>query len=127
MIELDKKLLDHFQGYVVRKDVVRTIKGGANVPIFVLEYLLANACSTDDEERIKEGIENVKRILKEHYVTPEEANLIQTKIREAGSYKIIDKISVRLDASKDKYWAQLSNLAILDANIEEELVRTHEK
>lgn len=127
MIELDKKLLDKFQGYVVRKDVVRTIKGGANVPVFVLEYLLANACSTDDEARINEGIENVKRILHDHYVTPEEANLIQTRIREAGSYKIIDKISVRLDASKDKYWAQLSNLAISDANIEEELVRTHEK
>jgi len=127
MIELDKKLLDNFQGYVVRKDVVRTIKGGANVPIFVLEYLLANACSTDNEEKIKEGIESVKNILHDHYVNPEEANLIQTKIREAGSYKIIDKISVRLDAAKDKYWAQLSNLAILDANIEEDLVRTHEK
>ena len=127
MIELDKKLLDNFQGYVVRKDVVRTIKGGANVPVFVLEYLLANACSTDDEARINEGIESVKRILHDHYVTPEEASLIQARIREAGSYKVIDKISVRLDASKDKYWAQLSNLAILDANIEEELVRSHEK
>lgn len=127
MIELDHKLLDHFQGYVVRKDIVRSVKGTANVPVFVLEYLLANSCSTDDEEKIKEGIENVRRVLREHYVNPDEANLIQAKIRERGTYKVIDKISVRLDASKDKYWAQLSNLNIRDANISEALITRHEK
>lgn len=127
MIELDHKLLDHFQGYVVRKDIVRSVKGTANVPVFVLEYLLANSCSTDDEEKIKEGIENVRRVLREHYVNPDEANLIQVKIRERGTYKVIDKISVRLDASKDKYWAQLSNLNIRDANISEALITQHEK
>lgn len=127
MIELDHKLLDHFQGYVVRKDIVRSVKGTANVPVFVLEYLLANSCSTDDEEKIKEGIENVRRVLREHYVNPDEANLIQAKIRERGTYKVIDKISVRLDASKDKYWAQLSNLNIRDANISEALITQHEK
>ena len=99
MLELDKKLLDQFQGYVVRKDVVRSVKGGANVPVFVLEYLLANSCSTDDEQKIKEGVENVKNVLRKHYVNPDEANLIQAKIREEGTYKVIDKISVRLDAS----------------------------
>ena len=127
MIELDKKLLEQFQGYVVRKDVVRSVKGTANVPVFVLEYLLANSCSTDDEQKIQEGIENVRRVLREHYVNPDEANLIQAKIRERGSYKVIDKISVRLDPSKDKYWATLSNLNIHDANISEELVTSHDK
>ena len=127
MIELDSKLLDLFKGYVVRKDVVRSVKGGANVPVFVLEYLLANSCSTDDEEKIQEGIENVKRVLREHYVNPDEAILVQAKIRERGSYKIIDKISVRLDPSKDKYWAEMSNLAIHDANISEEIISQHEK
>lgn len=127
MIELDKKLLEAFQGYVVRKDIVRSVKGTANVPVFVLEYLLANSCSTDDEEKIKEGIENVQRVLREHYVNPDEANLIQAKIQQRGSYKVIDKISVRLDPSRDKYWAQLSNLNIKDANISEELVSCHEK
>ena len=127
MLELDKKLLDQFQGYVVRKDVVRSVKGGANVPVFVLEYLLANSCSTDDEQKIKEGVENVKNVLRKHYVNPDEANLIQAKIREEGSYKVIDKISVRLDASKDKYWAELSNLNIRDANIDDRIVTEHEK
>ena len=127
MIELDSKLLDQFKGYVVRKDVVRSVKGGANVPVFVLEYLLANSCSTDDEEKIQEGIDNVKRVLHDHYVNPDEATLVQAKIREQGTYKIIDKISVRLDPSKDKYWAELSNLAIRDANISEEIISQHEK
>lgn len=127
MIELDKKLLEAFQGFVVRKDVVRSVKGTANVPVFVLEYLLANSCSTDDEEKIQQGIENVQRVLREHYVNPDEANLIQAKIRERGSYKVIDKISVRLDPSRDKYWAHLSNLNISDANISEALVTSHDK
>ena len=127
MIDLDKKILDTFQGYVVRKDIVRSVKGTANVPVFVLEYLLANSCSTDDEEKIKEGVENVQRVLREHYVNPDEANLVQAKIQQRGSYKVIDKISVRLDPSRDKYWAHLSNLNIKDANISEDLVSSHEK
>lgn len=127
MIELDRKLLDLFQGFVVRKDIVRAVKVGANVPVFVLEYLLANSCSTDDEEKIKEGVENVKSVLQKHYVNPDESNVVQMKIKEEGSYKVIDKISVRLDASKDKYWAELSNLNIREANIDESLVTQHEK
>ena len=77
MDELDNKALEHFRGYVVRKDIALMIKGGANVPTFVLEYLLANTCSTDDEEKITSGIANVKEILRDHYVNPEESNLIQ--------------------------------------------------
>lgn len=127
MYELDNKLLSLFQGFVVKKDIVRSVKGSANVPVFVLEYLLANFCSTDDPEKIKEGVASVQRILRDHYVNPDEANLVQAKIRENGHYKIIDKISVRLDSSKDKYWAELANLNVRDANIEDSLVSSHEK
>lgn len=125
--ELDKKALDHFRGFVVKKDLVGIIKGGANVPAFVLEYLLANACSTEDEERLKEGMENVKTILRDHYINPEESSLIQSKLKEKGSYKIIDKISVELDPQRDKYWANISNSNIKRANISDELVKNHEK
>jgi ATP-dependent Lon protease len=125
--ELDHKLLDNFRGYVVKKDLVRSVKVGANVPVFVLEYLIANSCSTDDEEKIKKGIENVKKILSEHYVNPEEATKIHSRIREEGKYKIIDKISVRLDSKKDKYWAHLQNSNIKDANIHDALVNQHDK
>lgn len=127
MYELDHKLLDLFQGYVVRKDIVRSLKGQSNVPVFVLEYLLANSCSTDDPIKIKEGVANVQRILRDHYVNPDEADLLQAKIRENGHYKIIDKIAVRLDPTKDKYWAQISNLNVREANIEDSIVRAHEK
>lgn len=127
MEDLDKKLLEKFQGYVVRKDIVRSVKGQDNVPVFVLEYLLANSCSTDDEDKIKEGVENVHKVLREHYVNPDEADLIKAKIRERGTYKVIDKISVRLDPSRDKYWANLSNLNINDANIADQLITAHEK
>lgn len=127
MYELDHKLLDLFQGYVVRKDLVRGLKGQSNVPVFVLEYLLANSCSTDDEDKIKEGVANVQRILHDHYVIPDEADLLQAKIKENGHYKIIDKITVRLDPTRDKYWAQISNLNVRDANIDDSIVRSHEK
>jgi ATP-dependent Lon protease len=125
--DLDKKALDLFRGFVVKKDLVGIIKGGANVPAFVLEYLLANTCSTDDEEKLKEGMENVKKILRDHYVNPEESSLIQSKLREKGRYKIIDKISVELIPSEDKYVAFISNSNIKHANISDELVRSHDK
>ena len=125
--ELDHKLLEHFRGYVVKKDLVRMVKVGANVPVFVLEYLIANSCSTDDEEKIKEGMDNVKKILSEHYVNPEESALIHSKIREKGRYKVIDKISVELDSKKDIYWAKLQNSNITNGNIRDGLVKEHEK
>lgn len=125
--ELDKKLLEHFRGFVVRKDLVRSVKVGANVPVFVLEYLIANSCSTDDEEQIRKGMENVKKVLSEHYVNPEESSLIHARIKEKGRYKIIDKISVELDSKKDIYWARLLNSNIKDANISDSLVKQHEK
>lgn len=125
--ELDRKLLEHFKGYVVKKDLVRSVKVGANVPVFVLEYLIANSCSTDDEEKIKEGMSNVKKILSEHYVNPEESALIHSKIREKGRFKIIDKISVELDSNRDMYWASLQNSNIRNGNISDRLVTEHEK
>lgn len=125
--DLDKKALDHFRGFVVKKDLVGIIKGGANVPAFVLEYLLANTCSTENEEKLKEGMENVKTILRNHYINPEESTLIQSKLRERGRYKIIDKISVDLDPQKDRYWANISNSNIKKASISDDLVRNHEK
>lgn len=125
--DLDRKALDSFRGFVVKKDLVGIIKGGANVPAFVLEYLLATTSSTEDEEKLKEGMENVKRILRDHYVNPEESTLIQSKLREKGRYKIIDKISVDLDAQKDRYWANINNSNIKKANISDELVKAHEK
>ena len=125
--DLDIKLLEHFRGYVVKKDLVLSIKVGANVPVFVLEYLIANSCSTDDEEKIRIGMENVKKVLSEHYVNPEESSLIHSKIREKGRYKIIDKISVALNSKKDIYWAKLQNSNIKNGNISGALVKQHEK
>jgi ATP-dependent Lon protease len=125
--DLDKKALEHFKGFVVKKDLVGIIKGGANVPAFVLEYLLANTCSTEDEEKLREGMENVKKILRDHYINPEESSLIQSKLRTKGRYKIIDKISVDLDPQRDRYWANISNSNIKKANIADQLVETHEK
>lgn len=124
---IDQKALEHFRGFVVKKDLVGIIKGGANVPAFVLEYLLANSTSTEDEEKLKEGMENVKTILRNHYVNPEESTLIQSKLREEGRYKIIDKIEVVLDPQRDRYWANISNSNIQKANISDDLVKGHEK
>lgn len=124
---LDEKLIDNFRGYVVKKDLVRELKLGANVPVFVLEYLLANSCSTTDEEQIRKGIQNVKSILHDHYVNPEESNLIQSRIREQQGFTIIDKIEVALDANKDRYWARLLNSNIKNANISDSQVVKHEK
>lgn len=125
--DLDLKLLEHFRGYVVKKDLVLSVKIGANVPVFVLEYLIANSCSTDDEEKIRIGMENVKNVLSEHYVNPEESSLIHSKIREKGRHKVIDKISVELDSKKDLYWAKLQNSNIKNGNISDDLVKQHEK
>lgn len=125
--DLDIKLLEHFKGYVVKKDLVLSLKVGANVPVFVLEYLIANSCSTDDDEKIRIGMENVKKVLSEHYVNPEESTLIQSKIKGKGSYKVIDKISVELESKKDIYWAKLLNSNITNANISDSLVKQHEK
>ena len=112
MDELDKKIISHFPGKMVRKDLTAMLKRGANVPTFVLEYLLGMYCATDDEEAIANGIERIRRILSENYVHPEESEKIKSLIREKGEYTVIDKVSARLDEYNDFYVARFANLEI---------------
>lgn len=106
------KLLTYFPGKIVRKDLTKRIKEGANVPIYVLEYLLGMYCSSQDEKVIEEGVHNVKNILAKNYVRPDEAQKIISKLRETGSYTVIDKVSVKLNYKNDTYEAEFSNLGL---------------
>ena len=126
-MNLDEKLNQEFIGKVVRKDLVKEVKGNAIVPTYVLEYLLGQYCATDDEETIKDGIEQVKEILKKHYVHRNEAGLIRSNIREKGRYKVIDKILVELNVKKDAYEATFANLGIREVLIESDIIKKHPK
>lgn len=110
--KLLNKLLAHFSGKIVRKDLTKRIKEGANVPVYVLEYLLGMYCSSQDEEVIEEGVQNVKKILARNYVRPDEAQKIISKLRENGSYTVIDKVSVKLNYRTDTYESEFSNLGL---------------
>lgn len=112
MDSLDQKIVDSFPGKIVRKDLTAMMKRGANVPTFVLEYLLGMYCSTDDEDAIEAGLSKIRRILSENYVRPDESEKIKSKIRENGEYTVIDKVSARLDEYKDIYVARFTNLEI---------------
>ena len=125
--DLDKLLNTHFAGRVVRKDLTKLIKEGANVPVYVLEYLLGMYCATDDPEVIEQGLQNVKTILAENYVRPDEAEKVKSLVRERGTYKIIDRVTVRLNEKKDKYEASFSNLGIRDAEISAGIVKEYDK
>jgi ATP-dependent Lon protease len=125
--ELDRKALEHFSGRVVRKDIVQDIKSGANVPTYVLEYLVGQYCATDSEAAIDEGVETVKNILKKHYVRPDEAEFVKSEVRERGRYRVIDKVSVRLDERQDAYVGSFVNLGLSDVDINEHLVSKHPK
>ena len=103
---VDQLLNTHFAGKVVRKDLTKLIKEGANVPVYVLEYLLGMYCASDDEDIIRDGLETVKAILAENYVRPDEAEKVKSKIKERGSYKVIDKVTVRLNERRDIYAGQ---------------------
>ena len=127
MNELDQKINTHFAGLVVRKDLVKTVKGNAIVPSYVLEYLLGQYCATSDEASIKTGIETVKEILRKHYVHRNEAGLIRSHIKEKGRYKVIDKISVALNDNEDVYEATFSNLGIKKVLVDSRTVKTHPK
>ena len=94
---LDQKINTHFSGLVVRKDLVKTVRGNAVLPTYVLEYLLGQYCATSDEASIQSGIETVKEIIRAHFVHRSESNLIKSMIRERGRYRIIDKVSVELN------------------------------
>ena len=124
---LDDLLLRHFAGKVVRKDLTKLVKEGANVPVFVLEYLLGNQCSSADEQVIEQGLQAVKKILAENYVRPDERQKIRSLIRERGSYKIIDKVTVSLNDKRDVYEASLVNLGVKDAEISSAFAKKFEK
>lgn len=125
--DLDYLLNQYFKGRVVRKDLTKQLKEGANVPVYVLEYLLGMYCASDDNDIVREGLESVKKILAENYVRPDEAEKVKSLIRERGSFKVIDKVGVTLNQKKDVYEAQLSNLGIKDAVIPSGIVKEHEK
>jgi len=127
MNELDQKINTHFAGLVVRKDLVKTVKGNAIVPSYVLEYLLGQYCATCDEATIQTGIETVKEILRKHYVHRNEAGLVRSNIKEKGRYKVIDKISVALNDKEDVYEAEFSNLGIKKVLVDSGTVKAHPK
>lgn len=112
MDALDQKIVEIFPGRVVRKDLTAQMKRGANVPTFVLEYLLGMYCATDEEDVIQAGLDKIRKILSENYVRPDESEKIKSKIRENGEYTVIDKVSARLDEYKDIYVARFTNLEI---------------
>ncbi|ALN72269.1 BREX system Lon protease-like protein BrxL [Aureimonas sp. AU20] len=127
MNALDDKINERFPGLVVRKDLVKAVKGNAIVPSYVLEFLLGQYCATNDDASIQSGIETVKEILRKHYVHRNEAGLIRSNIREKGRWKVIDKISVDLNTDRDVYEATFSNLGIKKVIIDSGTVKTHPK
>ncbi|NOQ13176.1 MAG: BREX system Lon protease-like protein BrxL [Methyloprofundus sp.] len=127
MSKLDEKINKYFSGLVVRKDLVKAVKGNAIVPSYVLEYLLGQYCATSDEASIQSGIETVKEILRMHYVHRNEAGLIRSNIKEKGRYKVIDKITVALNENADVYEAEFSNLGIKKVLVDSGTVKAHPK
>ena len=117
---IKSKLRQYFDGKIVRKDLTKKIKEGANVPVYVLEFLLGQYCSSDDPEVIEEGVESVKRILADNFVRPDEAQKILSVLRQRGSYTVIDKITVSLNIKRDFYEAEFSNLGLKNIPIDEE-------
>ena len=117
---IDQKLRKFFDGKIVRKDLTKKIKEGANVPVYVLEFLLGQYCSSDDPEVIETGVENVKRILADNYVRPDEAQKILSMLRQRGMHTVIDKITVNLNMKKDTYEAEFSNLGTKNIPISED-------
>ncbi len=117
---IKSKLRQYFDGKIVRKDLTKKIKEGANVPVYVLEFLLGQYCSSDDPEIIEEGVESVKRILADNFVRPDEAQKILSILRQRGSHTVIDKITVSLNIKKDIYEAEFSNLGLKNIPIDEE-------
>src|SRR6056297_251346 len=127
MEDLNQKINEHFSGKVVRKDLSKQIKEGANVPVYVLEYLLGMYCATDDEDTIKEGVQRVKKILSKNFVRPDEAEKIKSKIKELGNFTVIDKLTVKLNSKLDMYEAVFSNLGLKGIHVSSSYVRKFEK
>ena len=127
MTEFDEKVLEYFPGKAVRKDLTTLMKKGANVPTYVLEYLLGMYCATDDEDAIEIGLQKIKRILSENYVRPDQSEYVKSRIKENGQYTVIDKITVVFDDREDKYIARFTNLRMDPFEVPSDLVVHNEK
>ena len=117
------KLRANFDGKIVRKDLTKKIKEGANVPVYVLEFLLGQYCSSDDPEIVENGVQTVKRILADNFVRPDEAQKMLSVLRKKGSHTVIDMITVRLDIKKDCFFAEFSNLGLTNVPIADDIQR----
>ncbi|RYD46048.1 MAG: BREX system Lon protease-like protein BrxL, partial [Verrucomicrobiaceae bacterium] len=127
MSPLDRKILDHFPGLVVRKDLTNGLKQNAVVPTYVLEYLLGQHCATDDADVIQSGLESVKRILARHYVHRNQAELVKSTIKEKGRHKVIDKLTVELNENFGYYQTTFTNLGIRKVPVSDDFVRRFPK
>lgn len=125
--EIKEKLRQYFDGKIVRKDLTKKIKEGANVPVYVLEFLLGQYCSSDDEEVIESGVQTVKRILADNFVRPDEAQKILSRLRQKGSHTVIDMITVHLDIKKNCFFASFSNLGLTNVPIEDEYPEKYDR
>ena len=125
--EIKEKLRQHFDGKIVRKDLTKKIKEGANVPVYVLEFLLGQYCSSDDPEAIESGVQTVKRILADNFVRPDEAQKILSKLRQKGSHTVIDMITVHLDIKRNCFFASFSNLGLTNVPIEDEYPEKYDR
>lgn len=125
--EIKEKLRQYFDGKIVRKDLTKKIKEGANVPVYVLEFLLGQYCSSDDEEVIESGVQTVKRILADNFVRPDEAQKILSKLRQKGSHTVIDMITVHLDIKKNCFFTSFSNLGLTNVPIEDEYPEKYDR
>ena len=124
---IKKKLRQNFDGKIVRKDLTKKIKEGANVPVYVLEFLLGQYCSSDDEAIIEKGVQNVKHILADNFVRPDEAQKILSQLRKKGSHTIIDMVTVHLDIKKDCFFAEFSNLGLSNVPITDDYPEKYDR
>ena len=125
--EIKNKLRQCFDGKIVRKDLTKKIKEGANVPVYVLEFLLGQYCSSDDDEVIEQGVQNVKKILAENFVRPDEAQKVLSRLRKNGSYTVIDMVTARLDMKRNLYIASFSNLGVDNVLLEDEYPEKYDR
>src|SRR5206468_5979460 len=127
MDDLDHLANDAYSGRVVRKDLVRQIKVGANVPVYVLEFLLGKYCASDDPAAIATGLQVVNQTLQENFIRPDESEQAKATLKRKGQHRLIDKVDVRLVASEDKFWAHLSNFGDKYVHIPEDVVYKYER
>ncbi len=127
MDDLDRLANEAFAGRVVRKDLVRQVKVGANVPVYVLEFLLGKYCATDDEFALEAGLVVVNQILQDNFIRPDESELVKARVKQRGQFRLIDKVDVRLVASEDKFWAHLQNFNDKYVHIPEDLVYKYDR